>query len=285
MRLRVLRLRVLKLKVLRLEGLRLKVLRLKILRLEVLRLEVLRLEGLRLKVLRLEGLRLKVLRLKVLRLEGLRLKVLRLKILRLEVLRLEGLRLKEDLKEDFSFPPSNGAIDKHMAALRRASSSIELASPEELGGMRIEARMRQGDTLEEGGQPITAEDLMQINLEAIKLWDLLVKNGYARIKFIPFRELQEAVRAAWDNFQNGDFPTFQSRRLAYFRLLSLMGHSSEHWNRYILQDLKGEGQEEEVPPIVMKEAGPEAFEEVGLENPGPEIQGPQEAAGFSLAQF
>ena len=81
---------------------------------------------------------------------------------------------------------------------------------------------------------------MHINLEVLKLWDFLVLNGYVKVMPIFVEALQDALRAAWEKFEAGGFSSLQARRLAYFKLLALAGHSSEHWNRYILQELAGE---------------------------------------------
>lgn len=168
----------------------------------------------------------------------------------------------------FSYPTTNQAMDKQMDGLRRIVQSILNAAPEELCGLRVESRLRQGDTLDEGGGPITANELMHTNLEVLKLWDLLVLNGY--VKVMP--ALQDALRAAWERFEAGGFPSLQARRLAYFKLLALAGHSSEHWNRYILQELAGEAPAEPEAEAPMNDDGPQALEEIGLEHPGPQPQ-------------
>jgi hypothetical protein len=112
----------------------------------------------------------------------------------------------------------------------------------------------------------------------LKLWDLLVLNGY--VKVMP--ALQDALRAAWERFEAGGFPSLQARRLAYFKLLALAGHSSEHWNRYILQELAGEAPAEPEAEAPMDDDGPQALEEIGLEHPGPQPQGPQEGQQLAL---
>ena len=55
--------------------------------------------------------------------------------------------------------------------------------------------------MDEGGGPITANELMHTNLEVLKLWDLLVLNGYVTVMPVSVQALQDALRAVWGDFE------------------------------------------------------------------------------------